>query len=181
MAPSPLSPASQLALLPPEPSAAFLASCTPEELAALEYDWPGLWARPNQLPPPEPWKVWLILSGGEVWQNGAGLSRSLRGTHPEATYCADGETAADCRDVVVEGESGLLACSPPWLTPTINPPSGADVAERQTPPRIRATPPSNCGAPSITMRGVMSWPSGGMPRKPGTISNSACGWGRIRR
>ena len=58
-----LSPASRLALLPPAEREAFLASCTPEELAALEYDWAGLWARPNQLPPAEPWKVWLILSG----------------------------------------------------------------------------------------------------------------------
>ena len=63
MGTNPLSPASQLALLPSEAREAFLAACTPEEIAALEYDWTGLWARPSQLPPPEPWKVWLILSG----------------------------------------------------------------------------------------------------------------------
>ena len=53
MAPN-LSPASQLALLPRAEREAFLNACTPEELAALEYDWAGMWARPNQLPPPGP-------------------------------------------------------------------------------------------------------------------------------
>jgi hypothetical protein len=32
-----------------------------------------------------------------------------------------GETAADARDVMVEGESGLLAISPPWDKPIYNP------------------------------------------------------------
>jgi len=44
-----LSPASQLALLPRAERDALLARGTPEELAALEYDWQGFWARPNQL------------------------------------------------------------------------------------------------------------------------------------
>ena len=58
-----LSPASQLALLPPAEREGFLAQLSPKEAAALEYDWAGMWARPNQLPPPGPWKCWLILAG----------------------------------------------------------------------------------------------------------------------
>jgi hypothetical protein len=57
MATSLLSAASQLALLPASERDAFFDACTPEELAALEYDWPGFWARPNQLPPAGSWKV----------------------------------------------------------------------------------------------------------------------------
>jgi len=32
-----------------------------------------------------------------------------------------GQTAADVRDVMVEGESGLLACAPPWFRPKYEP------------------------------------------------------------
>ena len=63
MATSLLSPASRLALVSPEERTAFLAGLTAEEAAALEYDWAGFWARPNQLPPAGRWKVWLILAG----------------------------------------------------------------------------------------------------------------------
>ena len=31
------------------------------------------------------------------------------------------ETAADARDVIVEGESGIIACSPPWDRPLYEP------------------------------------------------------------
>jgi phage terminase large subunit-like protein len=31
------------------------------------------------------------------------------------------ETAADCRDIMIEGESGILACSPPWFRPHYEP------------------------------------------------------------
>src|SRR6266704_2606908 len=31
------------------------------------------------------------------------------------------ETAADARDVMVEGESGILACAPPWCRPKYEP------------------------------------------------------------
>ena len=40
---------------------------------------------------------------------------------PSQRIALVGETAADCRDVLIEGESGLLACSPPWNMPLYQP------------------------------------------------------------
>src|SRR5262245_53748821 len=117
-----LSPASQLALLPRAERDAFLARCTAEELAALEYDWQGFWARPNQLPPPAPWKVWLILAGRGFGKTRAGAEQVIAWARaPKQRLALIGETAADTRDVMVEGESGILACSPPWCMPTYHP------------------------------------------------------------
>ena len=31
-----------------------------------------------------------------------------------------GATAADVRDIMIEGESGILACAPAWASPTYN-------------------------------------------------------------
>jgi phage terminase large subunit-like protein len=122
MATSHLSPASRLALLPRAEREAFLARCTPEELAALEYDWQGFWARPNQLPPPELWKVWLILAGRGFGKTRAGAEQVIAWARtPKQRIALVAETAADVRDVVVEGESGILACSPPWFMPTYQP------------------------------------------------------------
>jgi phage terminase large subunit-like protein len=116
-----LSPASQLALLPPAEREAFLARCTPEEAAALEYDW-TFWARPNQLPPPAPWKTWLIVSGRGWGKTRSGAEMVLRWARtPGQRIALVGETTADCRDVLCEGESGILACSPPWNMPTYQP------------------------------------------------------------
>jgi phage terminase large subunit-like protein len=117
-----LSPASHLALLPPEERAAFLASCTPEQASALEYDWQGLWARPNQLPPPAPWKVWLILAGRGFGKTRAGAEQVIAWARtPQQRIALVGETSADNRDVLIEGESGILACAPPWCRPAYQP------------------------------------------------------------
>ena len=121
MATSLLSAASQLALLPASERDAFFDACTPEELAALEYDWPGFWARPNQLPPAGSWKVWLILSGRGWGKTRVGAEQVITWAHtPQQRIALVAETA-DVRDVVVEGESGILACSPPRFRPTYQP------------------------------------------------------------
>jgi phage terminase large subunit-like protein len=117
-----LSRASQLALLPEADREAFLAQCTPDELAALEYDWARFWARPNQLPPPGAWKVWLILSGRGWGKTRVGAEQVIAWSRtPNLRMALVAETAADVCDVVVEGESGILACSPPWWRPTYQP------------------------------------------------------------
>jgi phage terminase large subunit-like protein len=121
MAPS-LSPASHLALLSPAEQEAFFAACTAEELAALEYDFWGFWARPNQLPPLGDWKVWIILAGRGFGKSRTGAEQVLEWAKvPKARIALVAETAADARDVMVEGESGILACCPPWWKPKYEP------------------------------------------------------------
>ena len=89
---------------------------------ALEGCWPAI-ARPNQLPPPGDWQVWLLLAG-----RGFGKTRTL--AEWVCQQAASGRagrialvaaTAADARDVLVEGQSGILAVSPPWFRPVYEP------------------------------------------------------------
>ena len=90
---------------------------------ALENSWPAI-ARPNQLPPPgDWWQIWLLLAG-----RGFGKTRTLAEWVCQQT--ASGQagrialvtaTAADARDVLVEGESGILAVAPPWFRPVYEP------------------------------------------------------------
>jgi phage terminase large subunit-like protein len=88
-----------------------------EEALILEYEWP-FWARPAQLPPPGDWRYWLILAGRGFGKTRAGAewvrAQVAAGRRRLALV---GPTAADVRDVMVEGESGLLNISPPWARP----------------------------------------------------------------
>src|SRR5712692_708666 len=97
-----------------------MASSFAAELAdALENSWPAV-ARPNQLPPPgDWWQIWLLLAG-----RGFGKTRTLaewvcqQAAYGQASRIAlVAATAADARDVLVEGESGILAVAPPWCRP----------------------------------------------------------------
>jgi len=90
---------------------------------ALENSWPAV-ARPNQLPPPgDWWQIWLLLAG-----RGFGKTRTLaewvcdQSASGQASRIAlVAATAADARDVLVEGESGILSVSPTWFRPIYEP------------------------------------------------------------
>lgn len=88
----------------------------------LLYEW-RFWARPNQLPP-ENWRhVWLILAGrgfGKT-RTGAETVRWLVETGQAKRIALVAPTAADARDVMVEGESGILAVSRPDFKPEYEP------------------------------------------------------------
>ncbi len=91
-----------------------------QELAKLLDDW-EFCARADQWPPllapnGAPWRVWLILGGrgagktraGAEWVKGLALGRPQFALRPVARIALIGETAADVRDVMIEGVSGLL-------------------------------------------------------------------------
>src|SRR6201982_1503766 len=89
---------------------------------ALEASWPAI-ARPNQLPPPGDWLIWLLLAG-----RGFGKTRTLAewvcgqaASGHAGRIALVAATAADARDVLVEGESGILAVAPPWFRPIYEP------------------------------------------------------------
>ncbi len=98
-----------------------LANIRPRELARLLADW-ELVARRDQWPPDLaqnglPWRVWLILGGrgagktraGAEWVKALALGRAQFTTGPVGRIALVGETAADVRDVMIEGVSGILA------------------------------------------------------------------------
>lgn len=94
----------------------------PAEAEALLTHWP-LWARPDQLPPAGDWQRWLILAG-RGWgktRTGAEWVRSKALLHPGCRIALVARTAADVRDVIVEGESGILAVCAPSERPAWEP------------------------------------------------------------
>lgn len=102
----------------------FLDSLTDEECAALLYDWRGFWARPNQIAPADrEWLTWLILAGrgfGKT-RTGAEWVRDYAQAQPGSRIALVAPTAADARDTMVEGESGIMAICPPWNMPKYEP------------------------------------------------------------
>lgn len=91
---------------------------TQDQWVRLKHDW-KFWARPKQLRPPGDWSVWLLLAGRGFGKTRVGSEfvreevESCTGERPKRGLLI-AETAADARDVLVEGESGILATSPPW-------------------------------------------------------------------
>jgi len=98
-----------LASRPPEIQAAVLAKLTDAEADALCYDWRQL-ARAEQIAPGGDWGVWLFLAGRGAGKTRAGaewVREQVKAGCQRISLIAP--TAGDARDVMVEGESGLLS------------------------------------------------------------------------
>jgi phage terminase large subunit-like protein len=108
-----------------------LQAIPPKFHEALKFNWRS-WARPEQLAPGSTgsgnggdgdWRTWLILAGrgfGKT-RTGAEWVREEIESGRRSRIALVAPTAADARDVMVEGESGLLAISPPWFRPNYEP------------------------------------------------------------
>jgi phage terminase large subunit-like protein len=116
--------------------AAWLASAKPEEVdeflsglsdnALLALPWVfDFWALPHQVAPEGAWKSWVIMGGRGAGKTRAGaewVRAQVEGARPldagRAQHVAlVGETFDQAREVMVFGESGILACSPPDRRP----------------------------------------------------------------
>lgn len=129
-----------LASLSVEERREALDGLTDQQLQSSEYDW-RFWARPNQLQPGTPgaadarsdWSYWLVMAGRGFGKTRVG-AETLREWESQGMrrMALVGPTAADVRDVMIRGESGLLSCYPPSQRPEYEPskrlltwPSGA--------------------------------------------------------
>lgn len=101
---------------------AALAVLTGAERAELRHHW-ELWARPEQLPPRGDWRIWLVMAGRGFGKTrlGAEWVRRVAADCPDARIALVGASLGDARAVMVEGESGILACSPPRRRPRFEP------------------------------------------------------------
>jgi phage terminase large subunit-like protein len=92
------------------------------ERDAVPWNWP-MWARAAQLPPTGDWRVWLIMAGRGFGKTRAGAEwvRMVAERDPEARIALVGASLHEARSVMVEGESGLMAVSPPHLRPRFEP------------------------------------------------------------
>lgn len=104
-------------------------------------------ARSTQLLPPGDWTYWLIKAG-------RGFGKTRTGAETVRQWIADGRryvnligaTADDARDIMVQGESGILAVCPRWERPEYKPsqrkliwPNGAEslIFTADEPDRLR--------------------------------------------
>lgn len=90
---------------------AFLAELSDAERELLLNHWP-LWARTAQLPPTGNWRLWLICAGRGFGKTRAGAEwvRHVAQEDGEAHIALVARSIGEARAVMVEGESGLLAC-----------------------------------------------------------------------
>lgn len=108
----------QLALLPEEERESLLESLSDQDLGSAE-----LWLRPNQLEILNT-EEWIVL-----FMAGRGAGKTRVGAHwviekarvPGTRIALLGRTVADVRDVMVQGESGILAVSTDGFMPEYMP------------------------------------------------------------
>ncbi|WP_193141903.1 MULTISPECIES: DNA-packaging protein [unclassified Meridianimarinicoccus] len=113
-----------LASAPPEVREAFLNDLSPGTLLALPYLF-EFWALEHQLPPEGEWRTWVIMGGRGAGKTRAGaewVRREVEGSRPldpgrSRRVALVGETIEQVREVMVFGDSGILACSPPDRKP----------------------------------------------------------------
>ncbi|MEO6717059.1 MAG: terminase family protein [Novosphingobium sp.] len=94
----------------------------PGERDELPYHWRFV-ARDAQLPPVGDWSTWLILAGrgfGKT-RDGAEWVIELAESAPGARIALVAATLGEARRVIIEGESGILACSEPARLPDFEP------------------------------------------------------------
>lgn len=92
-----------------------------EAAEALLWDW-KTWGRPNQQAPDGDWRTWLVLAGrgfGKTRTGAEWVRAQVSAGYGRIALVAP--TAADARDVMVEGESGILAIAPPSARPHYEP------------------------------------------------------------
>lgn len=108
----------------PETQSEFLDSLEDGEILALPYLF-EVWAMDHQLPPEGDWRAWVILGGRGAGKTRAGaewVRAQVEGPRPldpgrASRLALVGETIDQVRDVMIFGESGIMACSPPDRRP----------------------------------------------------------------
>ncbi|MDR9393582.1 DNA-packaging protein [Roseovarius sp. SYSU LYC5161] len=103
---------------------AFIEGLSEGELLALPYLF-EFWALDHQLPPDNDWKTWIIMGGRGAGKTRAGaewVRAQVEGARPlDPGKCQRialvGETIDQVREVMVFGESGIMACTPPDRRP----------------------------------------------------------------
>lgn len=157
---------------------ALVRSLPARELRALARAF-GEWAHPGQLAPPGDWRTWVLMAGrgfgktraGAEWVLGAARSLAIR----DMRIALVAATVDEARSVMVEGESGLLACARPGEIADWSP------ARRELRFASGATAVLFSGANPQGLRGPqhhLAWcdelAKCGTRRPPGTCFSSAC-------
>ncbi len=105
--------------MPREVTDQLLSDLSVDALLALPYLW-EIWALPHQIAPEGDWKTWVVMGGRGAGKTRAGaewVRARVEGPRPRdpgrcRRVALVGETIDQAREVMVFGDSGLLATSP---------------------------------------------------------------------
>jgi phage terminase large subunit-like protein len=111
-----------LAEVEPEVRQRVVNALNQGELNEFDYHW-GFSARAEQLPPPGDWRIWLVLAGRGFGKTRAGSEwvRMIAENDGTARIALVAASLGEARSVMIEGESGIIACSPPDRRPLFEP------------------------------------------------------------
>ncbi len=106
---------------------AFLDDLSAHDLQALPWLF-DFWALPHQLAPEGAWRTWVVMGGRGAGKTRAGsewVRSMVEGDMPldegrAKRVALVGETFDQVRDIMVFGDSGIIACSPPDRRPRWN-------------------------------------------------------------
>lgn len=126
----------------------LMSSYDDDQLVQLQFVW-EFWRRPDQALPTGEWDIWMVIAGRGYGKTRVG-AESVRHLVTEAEshgrVAVVAPTAGDGRDVMIEGESGLLAVHPRDTRPKYEPskrrltwPNGATgtIFSAEEPERLR--------------------------------------------
>ena len=118
--------ASNFRLLPVSDRIELIDSMNEREAKTLYYDW-RFWARPEQVEPKGLGAIgrfiWFSKSGrgaGKTRQFAEWVIEKVR-DHGYRYISLVGAASDEVRTIMIEGESGILNCSPPWFMPDYEP------------------------------------------------------------
>lgn len=110
------------ASLSPEQKDKFAKALTQKERDEFLFDFANF-AHDGQEAPESDWRIWLVMGGRGFGKTRAGAEwvRLIAEGDAYARIALVGASLGEVRSVMVEGESGLIACSPPDLRPKFEP------------------------------------------------------------
>lgn len=113
-----------LAGLPVRERKQWIYKLSKENAAGLAHHWP-FWARPKQRAPGGSWRFWLLMAGRGYGKTRCAAEwvreRVEAEIDPAMRIALVGRTAADVRDVMIEGRSGILSVFPADRRPEYEP------------------------------------------------------------
>lgn len=116
----------QIRALPDNSKAQFFKSLNKEEKYKLLYTW-EMWAREGQLEPEELGKngkfIWFAMAGRGWGKTRVFVEWLIKKIQQDGYrhITLAGAAADEVRDIMIEGESGILENSPPWFYPMYEP------------------------------------------------------------
>jgi phage terminase large subunit-like protein len=104
--------------------AEFIDGLSDNAIAAMPWLF-DIWALDHQLPPDGDWQTWVIMGGRGAGKTRAGaewVRRQVEGSSPDAPgkcqrIALVGETIDQAREIMVFGDSGIVASTPPDRKP----------------------------------------------------------------